>query len=777
MNTSLVSMDDAPGKGAPDASEADLLAEALANYEAGYAREEDNIREGYEDLSFLGNHQRDPLVRAERERDHRPCLTVNRLPQFVRQITGDIRQMRPAIKVVPVDSDADPDTAKVIAGMVRYIENRSMASAVYFQGADGMVQGGRGAWRVETEYAADSTMAQEIRISPIEDGLSVIFDPDAILPGKTDAMFCFVPVDMTRRAFEKNYPGKVSSSFGRNDAALFQGWFTEDTVRVAEYWFKTPVTRLLLIGRGKVIDLTDKTPEEQAIARQMAELGQARGIDIKVEERKSFRVKRAVLSAAEFVEPPADWPGRHLPIILCDGEEIRIGRRVIRHGAIRNARDPQRMYNYYISAQTETVALQPKAPFIGTEKNFEEFADEWENANAENRPFLRYTPDGANHNAAPQRVGPAVSSSGIAEGLSIAVADLQATTGIYNASLGASGNETSGKAITARQREGDTGTYVYVDHFQQALIQTGRVIVDLIPAIYDTTREMRIVGDDGREELMQINKPAGLQVGGQGAYENDVTVGAYDVVVEMGPSYNTRREEARDGMVAFLQAAPNMAPVVLDLIAKQQDWPLADEIGERLEAMLPPQIKAMLDAKKGEGPGGQPALPAPPPPPSPEEQAQMAAVQRQQELDDRKHAIDLERLDLDREKLAAERQKLQAELARAAADVEKARIEASTRVQEAQHGAETAKHAAKGEDASPGQDPRMDHVIAAVQQLDAMVGQIVQALSAPPAPAANDSGPMAAPAPDVAPAPAPAPDFAALAGPDAGGVQPMGLAA
>lgn len=598
-------------------SEGTFHKEALDRYDAAWKRDEENVLEGYADLLFLSGEQWDGKVKDQRELDGRPCLTVNRLPQFCRQITGDIRQRRATVKCVPVDSRGDPDTARIREGMHRYIENRSSAQAVYFQGVDQQVGAGRGAWRVTTEYASETTFEQEIRIEPIEDGLAVLVDPDAVQPAKADAQFIFVGVDMSIAKFKAKYPNAATSDVGGGDARAFQGWYGEDYVRVAEYFFKEPIERTLLVGAGKVMDLTGAGPEKLAQAEQMVGLAADEGVELKLEKRAGYKVKRALISGCEVLEEPKDVPGPHIPIVVCDGEEMRIGRKIIRHGAVRHARDPQRAYNYFVSAQTETVALQPKAPWLGTETNFEEFTDEWEAANQENRPFLRYTPDAKNGNAAPQRIQAPVNSSGIAEGLLIAQQDLQATTGIYNASLGAQSNETSGKAIRARQSEGDTGTFVYVEKAGQAIEHTHRIVSGMIPHVYDTTRTMRIVGNDGDEELVEVNKPAGIaQEGEEPEALHDLTVDAYDIVFAMGPSYNTQRQEASEGMLAFLQAAPDVTPLVIDLVAKMQDWPLADEIRERLESTLPPEIRARIAEKNGEPPPE-------PPPPGPAEQVAM----------------------------------------------------------------------------------------------------------------------------------------------------------
>jgi Phage P22-like portal protein len=602
-----------------DAGETPFLAEALDRYDAAWSREEENITQGYEDLEFLsGEGQWDPDVKAERETGGRPCLTINRLPQFVRQITGDIRQMRPAIKCVPVDSKGDPKVAEKRAGIIRYVENRSDAAAVYYRGADQQVQAGRGAWEVVTEYAGDSTFEQEIRISPIEDAISVLWDPDAILPQKVDADFCFVPVDVSRGAFKRRWPDAIADSMGDITHRHFDGWYGEDYIRVAVYWHKVPITRTLLLADNFVEDLTNADDAERAEAEELVRMAASAGIPVRIEKREGKKVRRAVITGGQVLEEPVDWPGRFIPIVDLAGEEIRIGRKVIRHGAVRFARDPQRMYNYYASAEAEATALQPKAPFVGTRKNFEKHRAEWETANSENLPFLTYDPDPLNGGQAPQRQSPPVSSSGITQGRIAAAEDLQATTGIYNASLGAEGNEDSGKAIIARQREGDTGTYVYVENFGRAVAHTGRIINDLIPHIYDTTRTVRIIGEDGQEELVEVNQPAlidgddsagpdygpvlegELEGSGLGGLVNDMTIGEYDIVMQMGPSFNTKREESREGMAALMQSSPELAAGILDLVVDAQDWPNKQAVKERVEMLLPPHVQAAIAAKRGE---------------------------------------------------------------------------------------------------------------------------------------------------------------------------------
>lgn len=694
---------------------------AMKRWRRADPADRENRDNAYADLEFLEVPGAQWDADAKQARVNRPCLEFNRLPTTIAQITGDIRQMRPAIKVVPVDSRGDPETADVIAGMVRYIENRSDAASAYFAAADQQVACGIGHWKVTTEYGSDSTFEQEIRITHVPDGIGVRWDPDAVLPTREDARFCFVPVDMSRDVYEETYPDKPAAEIG--DGVLHQQgmseWSTADTVRVCEYWTKTPVKKTLaLMPDGEILDLTDKTDPDHA-----ERLARAQAAGARIEAREGHKVERYIISATDVLEGPTPWPGRFIPVVPVIGIEMQVGKRRYRRGVVRLAKDPQRAYNYARSTQIEVVALQPKAPFTGTEKQFKGYEHVWATANTVNHPFLPFNVDPQAPNASPQRVPPPVPSAGLAELTREAAEDMKAVTGVYDASLGARSNETSGKAIQARQREGDVGSYVYVVNFSRAIRHTGAIVVDLIPHIYDTARTLRAVGEDGKVDLVSINQPQGLADDDEplDKIRNDVTVGAYDVAMEMGPSYTTRREAALDGMIQLVQAAPQLAPMILDLLAKAQDWPMADKIARRIRTMLPPQIQAEEAQESGEPP-------PPPPPPSPQEQAAMAQQERQQQ-------IEAGRQELDAAKLMVEREKLQADIMKIQAEIEKARIDAEARVVEASRPPEPQAAAAPGASATePAADPRLDAITEAVQQLGAVVSMILEEMAPPEAP-------------------------------------------
>lgn len=646
-----------------------LLALARKRYDRAMDRERENISLAYDDLEFLAGKQWPNEVALARNDEGRPVLTINQMPQFVHQVTGDIRQMRPAIKVVGVDDQADPKLADLREGMTRYIENRSDAAGVYFQAADSQVAAGIGHARITTEFADDTTFEQEIRIEGVDDGVSVLWDPDAKRLTREDANFCFVPVDMTTAAFKEKYPDASMEEFEDVKTwANYAEWRTDETVRVAEYWVKKPKKMILgLTASGETIDCTED--DEEGTAKDRAALIMRMGG--RIERCDSYEVCRYLITANDVLEGPEEWAGRFIPIVPFLGEEIKIGRKVVRRGIIREAKDSQRQFNYFTSAHTEVVALQPKSPFMVTEVNVAKYQGMWEQANSKNFPYLLWTPDGKNGNQMPSRVAPAVSSQGITDGLALANENMRRVIGIYDASLGARSNETSGIAIQRREKQGDTGTIVYRDNFTRAVRQVGKIVIDLIPHVYDTQRTIRIMGEDGKIDLMEINQErdkAGMPIvdplTGKEIMLNDMSAGAYDVIAEAGNSYATKREEASESMLAFMQTMPDVAPLVGDLVAKVQGWPMADKFAERLHAVLPPAILEAEKAKEAEESGQPPQV----------DPAQAQQQQMQEQVQQAQLQAGMEELQNKTAEDQAKVRKANADAAKAEADAETARI-------------------------------------------------------------------------------------------------------
>ena len=315
-------------------------------------------------------------------------------------------------------------------------------------------------------------------------------------------------------------------------------------------------------------------------------------------------VYHALVSGKEYLEEPQEWPGKYIPILVVYGNEIDIEGKVTHFGIVRPAKDAQRLYNYSRSAFAERVALSPKAPWVAAEGQVESYRDEWQTANTENHSVLRYNPVSiAGHVLPPpQRQTASDIPAGFAQDMQMSEHDIQAAIGMYNASLGAPSNERSGKAILARQKEGDTGTFHYHDNLNRAIRHCGRILVDLIPKIYDSERVVRILGYDGTPDQIQLNPnipTASQKLGTRNIY--NLGVGHYDVTITSGPSYNTLRMEAADSMMQLIQAHPDLMSVIGDVFVKNMDWPGAEEISERLKIMLPPQIQQAEQAKKQGG--------------------------------------------------------------------------------------------------------------------------------------------------------------------------------
>lgn len=560
--------EDKPGKKADD-----RLLDEMRKRKASADELDGHNRDAFEDdLRFVeGSGQWPQAIKAQRELQDRPCLTINKLPQFLSQVTNDIRQNRPAIRVKPVDDNADPEVAKLLEGLIRNIEYTSKADQAYDTAGFYAAAGGRGFLLVETCYADDDAFEQDIRIRRVRNPLTVYMDPDCQEADGSDACWAMITRLMPRKEMERKFPkAQLSDVEGENE-----DWFSKETVRLAEYWTREREDReIALLDDGRVVP-ADDVPEGSVIAQKRMSA--------------RYRVKYHLCTGSEVLETK-DWPGKHIPIVPVWGEEIDINGKVFLRGLIRNAKDSQRMYNYWRTTATELVALAPRAPALVTDRQIEGFEDEWQESANTPKPYLRYKPDPA-AGGPPQRLEHASVPQGVFTEAQVAVDDMKATTGIYDASLGARGNEASGRAILARQTQGDKANFVYADNLARGIAQVGRIIIDLIPHIYDTARVVRVMGEDGEQELVRVNQP----VPAEQRLLNDLTVGKYDVQVVAGPSYGTKRQEAADTMMQMIQAVPNLAPMIGDLIAKNMDWPEADKVAARLKAMLPPEIRSLED--------------------------------------------------------------------------------------------------------------------------------------------------------------------------------------
>ena len=546
----------------------------MARARADFARAREAMRQdreaAAEDLRFARLGEQWPeAIRRARELEGRPCLTLNRLPAFIRQVVNEARQNRPAITCHPVDSAADPGTAEVLNGLIRNIEQSSDADVAYDTALDFAVTCGFGVLRIVARPAEAGGEDLDLAIERVADPFSVWGDPDSLAADSSDWDVAFVTREMGLGAFRARWPDAEPVDWpmeaeAGGEAAL-SGGDAGRRVRILEAWRREPVARTL-------ITLSDGQEMEAQVFEARRPFLEAAGLAPAGPPRTvpGVRVVQRILSGAAVLET-VDWPGRFIPLVPVYGEEVRVdGRRRLR-GLVRDARDAQRMFNYWRTTSTELVALAPKAPFIGRKGAFDTDQAKWTTANSQTHAFIEY--DGPEP---PQRQPFAGVPAGALQEALNAADDLKSIMGLHDASLGARSNETSGKAILARQREGDVSTFHYIDNLSRAIRHAGRILIDLIPKVYSTQRMVRILGPDGAPALVQVNGEGG------GGRVFDLGVGRYDLTVRAGPSFASRREEAASQMIELIRAYPPAAPLIGDLLARNLDWPGADEVARRL---------------------------------------------------------------------------------------------------------------------------------------------------------------------------------------------------
>lgn len=564
----------------------DVLREAQERLQTVLNAEGENRQAAEADLKFAAGDQWPVDVRNERELEARPCLTINKLPAFINQITNNQRQSRPQIKVHPVDGGADVEKAKVITGLIRHIENNSSAESAYDTAFDFAVRMGWGYWRIVTDYVDDNSFEQDIFIRRIRNPFSVYFDPNSSEPDGSDADYCLISDWIGRDKFKERFPDAQSNDLGlvgQGDAA--PQWLAGDAVRIAEYFrYERQRDNLLLLEDGTV---TYESDVRAAVER---------GVMVPGIKQSRPTHKRVVLwsklTFADELETKV-WPGKFIPVVPCYGVENFIDGKRELHGIVRFAKDPQRMFNYWRTAETENLALAPRAPWLVAEGQIEGYEQMWDYANVKSFPYLPFKQTDSTGQPAPrpERIAPPIQPTGLIQAALEASDDIKSATGIFDASLGARGNETSGRAIVARQRQGDTANFHFFDNLTRSLRHTGRILLDLIPKIYDTRRVIRVLGEDQQPQVVVLNDP---QVGPSGAIEdvlNDVTIGTYDVVMDTGSSYQTRRQETVDFFTQLAQSNPQIWQIAGDIIVKNMDIPGAQEIAERLQKLLPPPLQ------------------------------------------------------------------------------------------------------------------------------------------------------------------------------------------
>jgi len=550
-----------------------IITEALDRFETAADSWSEIYEQSISDVKFVDDDDGQWEDSARESRHNRPCLTFDKLSSSVDRVVGGQLANMPSVKVRAAE-EGDEATAEVYQGLIQQIDQRGLqAFKTAFKFA---VKGGFGCVLVDHDFIDDVSLDQDILIREIKNPFSVLIDPIVQAQHVEEARFGFLFEDMERKEFERMYPDAESSGSDSDFDSVgnFASWVSDESVRVADYFrIVSEEQTLVQLSDGRVVDLKEIEPVRDELNLMGITLGKTR----KVQGRKLERFKITGMEVLEEVE----CVGRYIPIIPMFGKTSNINGRYITRGLVRKAKDAQRLYNYSRSVAVEVTGLTPKQPYFVTPAMIKGHESRWKNMMVSNDPVMMFNFDNGQK---PFREQPAQGSPGLMQDAQIAAEDIKSTTGIYDANMGASGNETSGVAIRGRQFQGEMANFEFQDQLVDSLELAGRVIIDMIPSVYDTERTIRIIGEDEREEVIAVNKT--LMDGSTGEFVKtmDLTVGNYDIKVSSGPSFTTRKQETAEQLSGIIAQNPAMSELVGDVLFQNLDLVGGDEVIKRLRS-------------------------------------------------------------------------------------------------------------------------------------------------------------------------------------------------
>lgn len=584
----------------------DFLALAVKRFQQVVDAESKLREEMNRDREFEQADHWDARARENREADGRPCLTVNRIPQFIKQVGNAMRATRPAIVVHPETLKGSQGVADVYKDIIRYIERVSDSDIVYGTACEHQLIMGRGYFRVLTKYVDDDGFDQDIILRRIPNPFTVYMDPVHVDPVGSDCMFGFIAEDMRNEEVAARYgKDKLDSSrtFSSSHDAGASTWFTGETTRVAEYFYKE-VKKEKKVKVEWMSEETGQLVTHTMLASQVPNPLPATFREIGRREVETTTVKWAKITGNDILEGNDDltegrvWPGKYIPIVPVIGDEADLDGKLNLRGMVRDARDPARMHSFWMSALTEIIALAPRAPYIGYVGQFKGLERQWSQAHLRNFPYLEVNPasQAGTILPIPQRQQYSPDISAIVSAFQLSDNDLKGIMSMYDPSLGAAGPETSGRQVLALQRQGQIGNSHFTENLSMSIRHAGRIIVDMIPRVLTPERIMRIVGDTGQQRTVAVHngnmtpeREAELKQNGIKEIYN-LNTGHYDVSVTAGASTGTKRQEAVEAMLQLVRMFPQAAPLISDLMVGNMDFPDAPKVAERLRSLVPPHV-------------------------------------------------------------------------------------------------------------------------------------------------------------------------------------------
>jgi Phage P22-like portal protein len=593
-----------------DQTDAEIIAEAKARFARCQSWESTARDYAIQDARFANGDSRNNYqwtTDVLSARGDRPCLTMNKARVHNRHIINDNLKNKSAIKVTPTGDHATFEAAEVFSAIVRRIEYESKAMDAYATAFYHQVESGIGYVRVTTDYTDNKGFNQTILIKRVKDPRCIYLDPDADDYDKADMKFAFWFSHTPRKEFEAKYPNLNVDAAPSLDYAD-DTWDSKEHVMEAEYWRRGEKDdELHELMDGTVVRDSELPPG----AKTMLQIKRSRAI-------AEPEIEWFQLAGGKIVDRKI-WPGQYIPIVPFIGEETVIDGTMDRHGHTRALLDPQKMYNYWSSMAVEQVSQQSRSPYLAPGRAIEGYETYWNSANTVNHPYLPYNDidDAGQPIRPPERTQPPQMAQAFIQGMQIAKDDMLQVTGQFQAALGQPGNEVSGVAIGQRQQQSETATANYNDNSAKAIRQIGRILVDLIPKIMDVAQVVKIMALDGKQSDVQLDPnaaaahqhvmpgppgqppvPVSPEQAEQAQNDPDSpdptvifnpTVGRYSVEAESGPSYQTQREAAFSAFSDIVAKAPDLVHVAGDLLFKSADFPLADQLAERLKRGVPPQ--------------------------------------------------------------------------------------------------------------------------------------------------------------------------------------------
>lgn len=632
-------------------NENEVLGEAHQNLNTWNGYWNENIVRGKDDMNFVLRDQWTAIERSEFSRLFKPAMTFNKIYPDTKKIAGEQRKNKPDLIVRSLTGKATQEQINLRADLVRTISYQSQNDLVYQTAFKSALMMGFGAFQIEIEYESPRSFNQVLKYRAINDPTRTAFDPSATKPHKGDGNFACRQYLFSKEEFAATYP-YIHNPISYTDPYYlldFQ-WETRDMVVVADYYVKEWYPLLiykLSDGTSATVEEWDKMQENFKIKRELVRGSESEKVIMSmmpkiVAERQTqdYRLMHYRLTKDRIIDF-TEWPSRHLPIIFVDGDSYFIEGRQYTKSFVHEARDAQKFINYVGSEIAAEIKNRRREQWLGTPDNIVGYEQDWRNPELQ-MGILRAKPD-PKTGAMPTKQQAWDLSPQLMQNFQRGTQDIREILG-FSEQEALQGRDISGKARRERKLEGSMSAYVFFDNLNQAIEQSGRCVLDLLPTVYGgDERTVVISKKDGRTEYISLNKKMP-----DGTIQNELSRGEYDIEIDTGPSFAVQKEVALEMFQQTLQAFPQAFPLIADLWAANLDVQFMPQIKERFQSIVPPEILAKEQGKE-------------PPQPKPNPQAEMMQAElkmKAQELKIKEEKLQLEKqqLILDAEKAKAANQ-------------------------------------------------------------------------------------------------------------------------